>query len=108
MNWILNFLGISIFFINRFKQRTHKTVSFKLKYWITDNFQEMATTLLLNLALMLILSENIKDGTLEPILAKLPEWVTILGVPGICFGLGAGLSWLLYELFRRKIKDAKG
>ena len=108
MNWILNLLGILIFFINRFKQRTHKTVSFKFKYWIGDNFQEMATTLLLNLALMLILQMNIKNGTIDTLLAKLPEWVSILGVPGICFGLGAGLSWLFYELFRKKIKSTKG
>lgn len=107
MNWLLNLLGILIFFINRFKQRTHKTVSFKFKYWISDNFQEMATTLLLNLALMIILDQNIKSGTIDQLLLKLPDWVSILGIPGICFGLGAGLSWLLYELFRRKIKDAK-
>ncbi len=104
MNWILNLLGILIFFINRFKQRTHKTVSFKFKYWVEDNFQEMATTLLLNLALMIILQINLRDGTLDTVLAKLPEWVSILGVPGICFGLGAGLSWLLYEMFRKKVK----
>lgn len=108
MNWVLNFLGILIFFINRFKQRTRKTVSFKLKYWISDNIQEMATTLLLNLALMIILEQNIKTGTIDKLLLKLPEWVAILGIPGISFGLGAGLSWLLYELFRRKIKNVKG
>lgn len=108
MNWLLNGIGILIFFINRFKRRTHKTEKFSFKYWITDNFQEMATTLLLNLALMIILQITIKDGTLETILVKLPDWVTILGVPGICFGLGSGLSWLLYELFRKKIKDVKG
>lgn len=108
MNWILNLLGVLIFFINRFKRRTHKTEPFSFKYWIMDNFQEMATTLLLNLALMIILDMNIKSGSLDVLLAKLPEWVTLLGVPGICFGLGAGLSWLLYELFRKKIKDVKG
>jgi hypothetical protein len=108
MNWLLNLIGVLIFFINRFNKRTKKTVAFSLRFWITDNFQEMATTLLLNLALMIILQININEGTLDLLLAKLPAWVNLLGVPGICFALGAGLSWLLYELFRKKVKDAKG
>lgn len=108
MNWILNLIGVLIFFINRFNKRSKKTVAFSFKFWVTDNFQEMASTLLVNLALMIILQENIKDGTLPELLAKFPEWVSILGVPGICLGLGAGFSWLLYELFRKKVKDAKG
>ena len=102
MNWLLNLIGILIFFINRFWNRTNKVVAFDWKYWLSDNFQEMATTLLLNLAFMLLIGKAIKTGSIEALLLKLPEWVTFLGVPGICFGLGAGLSWSLYELFKSK------
>jgi hypothetical protein len=102
MIWLLNFIGILIFFINRFFKREDSSTSFDLKFWILDNFQEMSTTLLLNLAFMLLIQLAIKQNSIEVLFAKLPEWLTFLGLPGICFSLGAGLSWTLYELFQSK------
>jgi len=102
MNWILNLIGILIFFLNRFFKKDDKTSVFNWNFWFRDNYQEMITTVLLNLAFMLLINQAIKTDSIEALLAKLPEWLTFLGLPGICFALGAGLSWTLYELFKSK------
>ena len=108
MNWLLNAIGVLIYFINRYAKRTKRTVKFSLKFWIQDSAAEMLSTVLMNVALMLILQEKIKDGTIEQLYEKLPDWIVFLGVPGLCFGLGLGLSALFYTLFKTKIKNVKG
>lgn len=111
MNWlsiVLNVIGIAIFFINRFFGRKDKSVPADAGYWMRDNWQEASTTLLLNAAFMLILFQLTKTNSIETLFAKLPDWVTFLGVPGICFALGLGLSWTLYELFKSKKDSVKG
>jgi len=105
MNWILNLIGILIFFINRYYNRAKRTIAFSFKFWLRDNFQELSTTLLLNLAFMILL--HMKDAPVENLLAKLPVWVAIMGVPGLSFALGLGASWFIYKLFWKKLKDAK-
>ncbi len=103
MNWLLNFIGILIFFINRFFGKTDKATTFNWKYWLKDNWQEGSTTLLLNIAFMLMIHFAMDEASVTALLAKLPDWLTFLGIPGICFILGAGASWGVYELFKAKV-----
>jgi len=105
MHWLLNFLGILIFFINRFFDRKKQTEPFNWKFWLADNWQEASTSLLLNLSFMLLITKAINTGEIVTILQKLPFWLTLFGIPGVCFALGAGLSWSLYEMFKSK-KDS--
>jgi hypothetical protein len=107
MNWLLNLIGIMIYFINRYAKRTKRTIAFSFKFWLRDNWAELVPVLLLNLALMIIIHLPDSAELIEKAFAKLPEWVSILGIPGVCFGLGLGLSSLFYEIFKKKVKDAK-
>jgi len=108
MNVLLNILGIFIFFINRFFGRKDESTPFSLKIWLSENWQEALTTIFLNAALMLLLINAINNGSIVTLLMKLPDWLTLLGIPGISFALGAGLSWTLYELFKSKKDSIKG
>lgn len=107
MNWILNLIGIIIFFVNRYFGREVKTTGFSWSYWWRDNWQEVITILLINLALMIIMHMKETRLAIDQLMAQLPAWVKILGVPGICLGLGLGLSWLIYQLFVKKVEEAK-
>lgn len=107
LNIALNTLGIAVFFTDRYWGRIDKNKKFDFKYWLKDNAQEMTTTLLLNTSLMLLLFQTVKTESVDVMLSKLPDWVTLLGIPGLCLGLGAGFSWTIYELFKSKRKDVE-
>ena len=103
LNVILNAIGILIFFINRFSGRKSKTKKFSLGFWLRDNFQELSTTLLLNVAFMIIL--NMKGGSVETLILKLPVWLQDIGIPGLCFVFGLGFSHVIYQMYLKKVKD---
>lgn len=107
-NWILNIIGILIYFINRYAGRTKKTVKFSFKFWLVDNWPELATTLLLNLALMLLLNSSGTEIDYDQLLAWMPAGIKFAAEPLASFLIGLGLSHFLYSVFRKKVKDAKG
>jgi hypothetical protein len=110
INWVLNAIGIVIYFLNRFGNRRTKTKA-SFKYWFADNYIELFTTLLFDLALMIIvmmpdvqvnfdsfIAENVPFGlTISPIVAK-----AILS-----FLLGLGLSSLFYKYYKIRAKLKK-
>lgn len=55
INWILNLIGITIYFLGKYKKRTFKTKP-SFRFWISDNWVELLQTLLLNIAIMIIIS----------------------------------------------------
>jgi hypothetical protein len=111
MNWLinigLNLIGTWLFFTDRYLGRTDKTKKFDWKFWWRSNNQEIITTALLNTAFMLIIYQSVQTDNADTLLTGLPNWVSMFGVPGICFGLGAGFSWTIYELFKSKRKDVE-
>ena len=110
INWILNGIGIVIYFLNRFGNRRTKTKP-NIKYWLADNYRELFTTLLFDLALMIIvmmpdvqvnfdkfIADNLPFGlVISPIVAK-----AILS-----FLLGLGLSSLFYKYYKIRAKLKK-
>jgi hypothetical protein len=107
MNWLLNMIGILIYFINRYANRTKKTVAFNIKFWIRDNWPEFTTVILSDIALMILL---LGEGTLvnfDDLLGKLPFGLSVAGEPLLAFLLGLGLSSLFYKFFKHKVKNAK-
>lgn len=106
MNWLLNFISIIIFFINRFFFRKQRTVSFDWKFWIIDNWPEVVMTILLNLIFMILISLKETTSALENLPAWI-AWIYFFGKPGLSIALGLGLSWAAYSLFNRKIKDIR-
>lgn len=106
MNWLLNFLSIIVFFINRFWFRKKQTLAFDPNFWLKDNWPELTMTLLLNLIFMLLIGTEEATAALD----KLPTaiaWIYFFGKPGLSAALGLGLSWAAYMLFNRKIKNIK-
>ncbi len=105
LNVILNVIGILIYFVNRYDKRAKKTTGFNFKFWINDNFQEVITTLLMNTGLMILL--NMENPAIEKIILKLPEGFAEIGIPGLCFALGLGLSGVVYSMYKSKANKLK-
>jgi drug/metabolite transporter (DMT)-like permease len=109
MSWLLNIglnaLGVALFFTDRFWGRIDKTKEFDWKFWLKDNGQEMTMTALLNASLVLLLYQSVKTESISTLLSNAPDWVSFIGIPGLCLALGAGFSWTVYSLFKSKSKD---
>lgn len=105
--WLLNGIGILVFFLTRYNNRKKQYTGFSLSYWFKDNIYELSVTILLNLAAMIILFLLNKNNGLENLVLKLPEWIQPAGVPGLSLGLGLGFTWTIYTMFLKKAKDAK-
>ena len=108
INWILNIIGIMIYFINRYAKRTKKTVGFSFKFWRRDNWPEAVTIILLDIALMILLLGEGTQVNFDDLFSKLPFGLQIAGEPFMAFILGLGVSALFYSIFKRKVKNAKG
>ncbi len=107
MNWLLNFIGIMIYFINRYAKRTKRTVGFSFKFWLKDNWPEASTIILLDIALMILLLGEGTQVNFDDLFSKLPFGLQIAGEPFMAFLLGLGLSAIFYKIFNKKVKDAK-
>ena len=108
MKILLNVIGILIYFINRYANRTKKTVGFSVKFWFQDNWPELATTVLIDVALMILLFSPGTEVNFDDLFSKLPFGLKVAGDLFMSFVLGLGLSHLFYVIFKRKVKDAKG
>ena len=104
VNWILNLIGVMIYFINKYANRKNKT-KFNGKYWINDNWPELATTLLINIALMLLLMQPETNINIDEWLkANVPFALQIAIKPLFSLLLGLGLSAFLYGMFKKKTR----
>ena len=104
INWILNIIGIAIYFLNKYAGRKNKT-KFNAKFWLKDNFPELASTLLINLALMLLLMQPETNINIDDLIKEhVPFALQVAVKPLFSLLLGLGLSSFLYSLFRKKVK----
>lgn len=103
---ILNIIGIMIYFINRYANRTKKTIEFSFKFWLKDNWPELACTILFDTALMILL---LNKETMINIDALIAEYVPFIGLqvavkPVMGLLIGLLLAKAFYELFKSKVK----
>jgi hypothetical protein len=103
---ILNIIGILIYFINRFANRTKKTVGFSFTFWLKDNWPELSSTLLFDAALMILL---LQKDTMINLDALIAEYVPFIGLqvavkPVMGLLIGLILAKGFYELFKSKVK----
>ena len=104
INWILNIIGMLIYFISKYANRTHKT-KFSSKFWFKDNWPELASTMLINIALMLLLMQPETNINIDDWLkANVPFALQIAIKPLFSLLLGLGLSALLYGMFKKKTR----
>ncbi len=102
----LNLLGVFIYFLNRYGKRTRKT-RLSVGYWFRDNWQEFTSTMLLNIALMIIIHLPNTEVNVDAFFSELPFGLHLAGVPTLSFLLGLGFTALFYNFFRNKIKTRK-
>lgn len=107
MNTLLNVIGVLIYFINRFANRRKKTVKFSFKYWLSDNWPEASTVILIDLALMILLFSEGTEVNFDKLFENLPFGLSVAAVPFMSLLLGLGLSALFYKIFKHKV-NAKG
>lgn len=102
--WILNILGIMIFFMVRYENRRVKD-NFNPWFWVKDNWVELLSTLLFNISLMIILMHPEVAVDPQRIIERyVPFDVTVTGFAAkmlISFLLGLGFSAGLYSLIKR-------
>ena len=106
MKILLNLIGIAIYFLNRYSNRSKKNVAFDYRFWINDNWPEITTVVLLDTALMILLFAPGTEVNFDELLSSLPIGIKISGSWLMSFLLGLGLSSLFYKLFKAKT-DAK-
>ena len=104
IDYILCLIGIMIYFINRYANRKIKTIGFSVKFWIAENWPEMTTTVLMNIALMIIIHQPGTVISFDKMFESLPFVMSVAGMPLLSFLIGLGLSALFYRLFKEKTK----
>lgn len=107
MKILLNIIGIAIYFINRYAKRQSKTIGFSFSYWIKDNWPELASTILLDVALMILLFSPGTEISFDTYLENLPFLAKVPGDLFMSFLLGLGLSSFFYSIFKTKVDDKK-
>lgn len=104
IDYILCLIGIMVYFINRYANRTVKTIGFSPKKWITENWPELSTTILMNAALMIIIHQKETAISFDNLLSALPFSIHVAAMPTMSFLIGLGLSAVFYRLFKEKTK----
>jgi len=103
---ILCFIGILIYFTARYDNRKSNT-KLSFKFWINDNWPELTSTLLLNVAIMIIIHLPDTSISFDETFSKLPFALKVAGPPTLSFLLGLGLTSAFYRMFKEKTKIKK-
>ena len=104
ITWILNTIGIAIYFLSKYANRRNAT-KFSFKFWFSDNWPELVSTILLNVALMLLLLQHETTINIDEWLASNVSFGLSVAVkPLFSFLLGLCLSSFLYKMFKNKLK----
>ncbi len=106
MKTLLNALGILIFFFVRFAGRTNKSEPFSGKKWIAENWEQLVTILLIDIALMLLVFVDGLKLSFEK-LPNLPDWLQVTGDGAACLLVGALISYLAYETYKKLVIDKR-
>ncbi len=101
--WFLFFLGTLAYFLIRYTNRRDKEPKFSFRFWVRDNWVQMAIALILDLAAMIILLDSGTNLT-EWLRTFLPPGVVISAELVIALGCGLGLGAGAYETFKKKLK----
>jgi len=104
MCWLLNFLGIVLYFLIRYGNRTDKTVKLSGAFWLNDNWVETIGTLVVNTILMLLMIKGGVTIDIEKIAPWMPSGISFVGDLFLYVLIGSVISHLVYEA----TKKAKG
>lgn len=99
---ILNILGILLYFVLRFGGRKDKTKKLSFSFWWADNMQEILSTVIFNVALMILMIESGIKIDLKALFPMIPDAITFVGDLAIYFSIGAFISHGAYELWKKR------
>jgi hypothetical protein len=104
MSWLLNLLGIVLYFLVRFGNRTDKSVKFSSAFWMNDNWVETMGTLVVNVIIMLLMLKGGVTIDIEKIAPWMPDGISFVGDLFVYVLIGGFVSHLVYEAFKTKVK----
>jgi hypothetical protein len=107
LKWVLNLIGIVIFFLIKFNNRKDKKKEPSLEFWLIDNWVELLTILLFDIALMLLALQGELKLSFTKLFPTAPEGITLVGDLTICFFVGVVLAWTFYKLVNKYLKSQK-
>jgi len=106
MKWILNIIGIAIFFLVRFGNRKDKSKEASATFWLKDNWAQLIAVLLFEVGLMLLFGEGGLNISFEKI-EWLPAWLQIIGDSATAFVIGLLGAWLAYVGYKKILLEKR-
>ena len=106
MKIILNVIGIVIFFLSRFSNRKDKTTEPSIKFWFKDNWEQLITIGLFDVALMILASKQALNIDFSK-LTFLPDWLQLVGDVALFFVIGLLGAYLAYEGYQKRVIDKR-
>lgn len=103
MKILLNFLGIVLYFLLKYRGRSDKSTNFSHTFWLNDNWPESLSIIIFDFVLMILLLKGGLVIDLNKWIPSLPDGVAFAGDLSICFLIGLILSGGIYELFKTKV-----
>ena len=104
LNVGLNVLGIAIFFLNRLAGRKNKATPVTAQYWLKDNWEQLLSVLLFDVALMVLVFQGGLQFNFEKLAPMLPDGVQLAGDGALCFLVGLLFSWGIYVAYKKAVK----
>jgi hypothetical protein len=107
MKIALNIIGILIFFLVRLAGRKDKDSPFSIRFWLKDNWEQLAAVVLFDVALMLLVFQGGLQFNFEKIAPMLPEGVQLAGDAAMCFLVGLLFAWGIYSGYKKMVIDKR-
>lgn len=103
MNWVLNIIGVAIFFINRYGNRTVKS-RFNRNTWVRENWRPVVSMLLFDVALMILLLQPETQIGIDNLLKEYIPFVAlqVSAKLVVSFLIGLFFAAAFYKLFKKK------
>jgi hypothetical protein len=102
---LLNFLGLVLYFIIRYINRTGKSTEFSMSFWIKDNKWQSIAILICDTIIMVLTMAGGLVFDLTKLFPTLPGGIAFIGDMAVYCAIGLILSHGLYELLQPKKQE---
>lgn len=107
MKIALNIIGIAIFFLVRLGGRKNTATPLSIKFWLKDNWEQLAAVILIDVALMLLVFQGGLQFNFEKLAPMLPDGVQLAGDAALCFAVGALFAWGVYVGYKKMVLEKR-
>jgi hypothetical protein len=88
----------------RFAGRKDKDAPVSAKFWLRDNWEQLAVIAFFDVALMVLVIQGGLQFNFEKIAPMLPDGVQLAGDSALCFLVGLFFSWGLYVGYKKMVQ----